>query len=399
MPRKPSNKLKVLSRIGRHQPICRGELGRLTGLPSPTITNIVSEFIGEGLVREVGFQVSTGGRKPALLELCPERQFLVGVELNAQRLTVLLLDLKANVHQRHIEQVDSHATQEQLQEKILTGIERCLNWDAGRRSRVVGIGVGISGLVDSKRGVSVRFPGINPWSPLYIVPLIRQRFGLPTFLENNVAVRSLAELWFGQGRNRDNFLFVSVGPHVRMGIVIEGRLYRGINGNAGELGHITHREDGPLCYCGNFGCLETYASTTALVREAKKVLQERATVSGSPLADVALDELSAEYIFEAARGGDRLANSIVDKILDPLASVLSSLVNLFDTEAVILGGPLAAQGELVLNRIQQTIQKRSLPHLAKTVALHLSSFGPEGGAVGGGALIMQQMFEGVIPIQ
>lgn len=399
MPRKPSNKLKVLSRIGRHQPICRGELGRLTGLPSPTITNIVSECIEDGLVREIGFQVSTGGRKPALLELCPERQFLLGVELNAQQLTVLLLDLKANVHRKHIEQVQGNITQEQLEERMMAGIERCLDLEPEKRARVAGIGVGISGLVDSKQGVSIRFPGVNPWSPLPVVASLQQRFSLPTFLENNVAVRSLAELWFGRGRHRDNFLFVSIGPHVRMGIVIEGRLYRGINGNAGELGHITHREDGPLCYCGNFGCLETYASTTALVREARKVLQERTTVSGSLLAEIAPEELTAEAIFEAARAGDRLANSIVDKILEPLASVLSSLVNLFDTEAVILGGPLAAQGELVLNRVQQTIHKRSLPHLAQSVALDLSALGAEGGALGGGALIMQQLFEGVIPIQ
>jgi len=183
-----------------------------------------------------------------------------------------------------------------------------------------------------------------------------------------------------------------------MGIVIGGKLYRGSGGNAGELGHTTYQADGPLCYCGNAGCLELFASTNALVQQVKEVLHERSGASGSPLGEIAPEQLQASHVFDAARDGDRLANSILDKALTPLGLAIAGLVNLYDTECIILGGPIAAQGDLVLERIRQTIEKRSLPHMAKSIQLECTSFGPEGGALGGGALIMQKMFEGVIPV-
>jgi len=399
MPPHITNKLRVLHYIGRHHPICRGDLSRLTGLPSPTITNIVAELIHEGMVTEQGYQVSTGGRKPALLDLCADKRLMLGVELNAQQLTILLIDLKANVRFKQVEKLDGAATQDNLKRSLLEGIEKGLSGASQWKSRIAGVGVGISGLVDSSRGVSLRFPGVSPWAPLEVVDLIQGQFGLPTFLENNVAIRTLAELWFGKGRGCRNFLFVSVGPHIRMGIVIDGRLYRGSGGNAGELGHITYRADGPLCYCGNSGCLELFASNSALVQEIRRVLAERTSDSGSPLAERPAEHIQAEHIFHAARQGDRLANRVLDRVLEPLGLEIASLVNLFDPEAIILGGPMAAQGDVVLDRIRQAIEKRSLPRLAEMVQLMATDFGPEGGALGGGALIMQRMFEGVIPIQ
>ncbi len=398
MPLNSSNKLKVISCIGRYQPVSRGELSRVTGLPSPTITNIVAEFVQENLVTEVGFQVSTGGRKPALLELTPEKSFLMGVELNAQRLTVLLIDLKANIHHKHVEVVGPQATQEQLEQRLYEAIAECLERNSDHRERIKGIGLGISGLVDSSRGVSLRFPGVSPWKEMPVVHNLHSRFGLPAFLENNVAIRTLAELWFGLGRGKSNYLYISLGPHIRMGIVINGQLYRGSSGNAGELGHTTFRSDGPLCYCGNSGCLEMYASSEALVQEVRRVLYERPTVSGSPLAEIPADRIEADHVFQAARDGDRLADSIIDRVIEPLGLSIAGLVNLFDAEAIILGGSMAVEGDLILQRIQQAIQKRSLPHLAQTVDLKVTRFGPEGGALGAGALVMQKMFAGAIPL-
>ncbi len=394
-----SNKLKILHTIGRRQPICRGELSRLTGLPSPTITNIVSELINNRLVAEAGYQVSTGGRKPALLELVPDTKYLLGVELNAQRLSILLLDLKADVRHKHVESVAPGVSQEDLQTRLLEGIDQCLQEKSDLRGNIAGIGMGISGLVDSSQGVSLRFPGIVPWPQWPLAEILGERFGMPVFVENNVALRTLAELWFGRGRGHENFLFISIGPHIRMGIVINGQLYRGASGNAGELGHMTYQADGPLCYCGNSGCLELFASTTALVQQVREVLHDRSGISGSPLVEIAPERLQAAHVFDAARDGDRLAHSILDKALNPLGLAIASLVNMFDTECIVLGGPMAAQGDLVLERIRQTIDKRSLPHLAKAVKLEATAFGPEGAALGGGALVMQRLFEGAIPLQ
>jgi glucokinase len=227
---------------------------------------------------------------------------------------------------------------------------------------------------------------------------MEKRFSLPTFLENNVNLSTLAELWFGTGKGKSNFLYIYLGPGIRMGIVINGTLYRGSTGNAGELGHITYSEKGPICYCGNTGCLETFVSSDVLLNMAKSAITPG---SDSILAEKFsnnIDALNPEHIYDAANGNDRFSISLLHKLCHPIGLVLANLVNLFDVEVIIIGGSLANAGDVVLNYLENNVRAHSLPRLSQKLTFNLASFKDKGTAIGGGALVLQKICEGTLKV-
>ncbi len=391
--------LNVLMLIGQQGPISRAGIARQLDFTASRVTRLTETLLSVGLAHETGFEKSTGGRRGCLLALSEDTHILCGVRISiAARIDVVLMDLRANILAMEVFQANPEAEPEDIVKQIKDALAKCLLQGEDLSNRLIAVGLGVSGLVDSAAGKMLRSRSFPHWKDTPMAPMLSQALEIPVFLENEITMSTSAELWYGNGRGCENFLFVGLGAGVRMGMVIDGRLYRGATGNAGELGHTTFRSNGPICHCGNAGCVERYVSTNTLLAWGREALQ---TYSDSLLADLCHRDakaLAISHIFEAAHKGDRLAITLLKRVCKPAGQSIAALINIFDTEKILIGGGLAKAGNLLLNFLEEEIAVHAFPMLRAGTSLQLASFLEHGSVIGGGALILEKICSGDIRI-
>jgi len=224
--------------------------------------------------------------------------------------------------------------------------------------------------------------------------MLEKEFGMPSVLDDSARMMALAEKHFGLGRETGDFLFIEVGMGIGASIFIDGKLYRGPGGSAGELGHMTVDENGPLCSCGNNGCLEAMASCAALIQAVRAGIQQGVNSKISELVDGDLSRISIEIVVQAARENDTLALRVLDEAVSHIGVVVADVINLLNPKVVIFGGPLFREGkELLLDRLRQVIRQRALEKSANEVQLKLSSLRSEAAALGAARLISEEVLE------
>lgn len=244
------------------------------------------------------------------------------------------------------------------------------------------IGVGVPGQVDPDTGVCWFSPNLH-WREVPVAASLKQRFDVPVVVVNDVHAAAVAEHRRGAGRGYRHLVVVTVGTGIGGALVLDGALYRGAGGVAGELGHFTVDPQGYACNCGNVGCLETVAAGPAVARSARE-----AATTGSLLWGQ--HRLDARAVFAAARQGDECALAVVSAAAAQLGTVLAGVVNLLNPELVVIGGGVAGAGELLLGPVRAEIRRRSLPRAAATVEVVPARLGPEAGALGA-ALLAQEL--------
>ena len=318
--------------------IARADLARALGISAGSVTALTSDLIAQGLLREVAEPVqrdNARGRPPVALEVVPETRLVIGIKLSDEQHTAVLSDVAGEtVASAHLPVVPSRNAPRHLCDVIEALSVSVLEQAGVNRSAVAGVGVGLSGMIDHEAG-SVH------WSPMLVgrdVPLrdmAASRLGLPVEIDNDVNVLTLAELWFGKGRSRRDFVVVTVEGGVGMGLVIDNAIYRGGRGLGLEFGHTKVHLDGALCRCGQRGCLEAYLADYALAREASTALGWMALDRAPPTesAQAMLDRLFAE-----AKGGNAAARSVFRRAGRYLSLGLANLVQLFDPRLIILSG-------------------------------------------------------------
>lgn len=391
--------LNVLMLIGRQGPISRAGIARQLNFSASRVTRLTETLLSVRLVHETGFEKSTGGRRGCLLALSEDTHVLCGIRISINTvIEVVLMDLRANNLAREVFQGEPDATPEEVTSQINHALQRCLHRYGGDSQGPIAVGLGVSGLVNPTEGKMLRSRSFPHWKGVALAPMLEDVLGVPVFLENEVTMCTSAEQWFGKGRGCENFLFVGLGAGVRMGMVIDGRLYRGATGNAGELGHTTFRKKGPICHCGNTGCLECYVSTNRLLTWGREALR---SYSDSILADLCggnADALTLDHIVKAGERGDRLALTLLRRVCQPAGQTLAALINIFDTEKILVGGGLAIAGDLLLKLLEEEIAVHAFPLLRSSTALELSAFQEHGAVIGGGALILEKICAGEIKI-
>lgn len=391
--------LKVLMLIGRQGPIARTQIGKTLDFVPSRVTRLVDGLVRSGLVREAGQGKSAGGRRTILLDLKEAGYLLCGARISFSSIVqVVLMDLRANIVQEETFVARADTPPETLVEQIDRALQACFSRKPSLKRKLVGVGIGVSGLVNPREGIVHSCPGLPRWHEVRLAEMLSGRLRAPAYLENDVTLSALAELWFGQGRGCSHFLYVNVGPGVRMGIVIDGALYRGATGNAGELGHITYDENGPICYCGNTGCLEVFVSGDALLAEARAALTTHSTSLLVEMCGARPENLDLRHIYRAAREKDRLALTLLRRLCVPIGRTLANVTNLFDTETIIIGGTLAQAGEIALDILMEQIRRHALPVMSRNLSLKLTAFEQQSTAIGGGALILQKICEGEITV-
>lgn len=393
---KSRNLQAVLLALLRHDQISRVRLSRLTGLSTTTITKLVGGLLEQGLVAEDDRDAPANGhrgvgRPQTALRLVPESRWVIGVHLDIDQARLALADLRARpVYTRRLALKPGASAEASL--AAIAAAARALAAESGiDPARIIGLGAGVSGLVDPASGVNRFAPNLG-WHDVPAAALLGQHTGLPVVVDNNVRAMALGEVMFGPARDVNALAFVYARIGVGAGFTVGGQIYRGSGAGAGEIGHMTMIVDGgEVCRCGNTGCLETIFSEPALVRLAyRQAEREPRGLLARLLAEPGSRPI--EQVFAAARQGDAAAQALLHDRARYVGAALANVVNIFNPERIVLGGLFVQGADLLLPTIEQTMRARAFAHLGERVVVQTASFGGQAGMVGAAALALDAFF-------
>jgi predicted NBD/HSP70 family sugar kinase len=359
------NTALVLRALYDFGPISRADVARLSGLTRTTVGDVAGELISEGLAREAGRGPSTGGKAPILLELVDGARHVIGLDLGEFVFRGALLDLRGRVvatTEREVRGLDGDRALQVVHELI-----DALTPDP--RTTLLGIGVGTPGIVDAATG-TIRWAVNLDWQDLPLGEILRDRHGAPVQVANDSRAAALAIQLFGERRS-SNLVAIKVGRGIGAGVVLGGELFHGDGFGAGEIGHTVVDPDGVQCRCGRFGCLETVASSRALVTRAEEIAREYPE-SALGRAATANGRLTLDDIAAALDTGDEEARRVVVAAGRYLGQVVATLIGVLDVERIVLHGSVAGLGEAWLEAVRDEARRRSLGLLSQRVTIELA---------------------------
>lgn len=379
------NRSIILNLIRSRGPLSRTDIARISGLSLATVSGITGDLLESDFVHETGEGESTGGRPPVLLTLNGRAGFVVGLKLTETSIISVLTDLDANVLHSSMTPVSSPHDLQATLATIVAAIEEMLGTRGVDRRKVMGVGIGMAGLVDSAAGVCLYSPFFN-WRNVSLAHPIEKQLGLPVYIENDVNTLTIAEQWFGAAHNIDHFLVVTVGRGIGLGIVANGRFYRGASGGAGEFGHLTLDENGPLCDCGKRGCLEAIASDPAVVRAVAQATEHSGGTGGT-------GPLTFEAVSDAAEAGEPAALAGLRRSGHAIGLGLAHLINLFNPQMVVLAGEGLRAGDARLAPMREALERNVFNGLANDLKLVIEPSGDETWARGAACVVLGELFK------
>ncbi len=379
------NRSHVLNAIKTYGPIGRAEIARRTGLSPATVTSISAKLISQNLVLEKSAGDSSGGRPPILLVINPKGGYVVGIKLTEVNAICALTDLEATVIAKSSMPLSGHNPQ-RVVDDLAHLVTMFIREQKISKKQLLGVGVGLAGIIDAEAGILRQSP-IYGWDNVPLRQMLQSKLNVPIYIENDVNTLTLTERWFGPGQGVDNFLTVTVGRGVGLGIVVNGQFYRGENGGAGELGHTTIDPKGPLCACGKHGCLEVYVGDPGLIRTAHEEF-ERGNLSKSVET---IDDLLL-----LAQAGNASAIRIFKKAGGILGIAIGNLINLFNPQKIIISGEGTREGDFLFIPMKESIQQNTMPGLFDPNIVEIIPWGDDVWARGEAGLVLRELFESPI---
>jgi predicted NBD/HSP70 family sugar kinase/biotin operon repressor len=372
------NRLRVIGSLRDHGTISRAEIARRTGLSRSTVSSLVADLQASGLVvehDEAAGPRAHSGRPPILLSFDSSAGVAVGINFDHRSLRVAVADLSSRVLAEGACELDiDHEAQEGL-DAAAALVEAGLEEAGVDRGRVIGAGVGLPAPIDRATGVvgsSAILPG---WVGVTAVDELRRRLGVPVLVDNDANLGALAEAAYGAGRGAQDLVYVMLSSGIGAGLILHGRLYRGSVGLAGELGHVPLDPDGPVCRCGNRGCLETAAAGPALVELLRRSHGE---------------DLTVREMLRLARAGDRGCGRVLADAGRAVGSAVAVLCNVLNPSLLVVGGELASAGDLLLEGVRESIQRWALPSAADAMAVVPGALGDRAEVLGAVALVVSE---------
>ena len=383
------NRSTILNLIKIGGAVSRTGIVRLAGLSPATVSEITANLIAEGLIYEKAAGGSTGGRPPILLALNRDAAFVVGLKLAERQISAALTDIEATILHTLTVPAAENTSVERAVVAMAQGVEQVIAQSSVARDRVTGVGVGLAGIIDAERGVC-RYSPILGWRDVPLGQLLKERIGIPVHIDNDVNTLTMAEKWFGAGQGIDDFLVVTVGRGVGLGIVVNGQFYRGTRGGGGEFGLTVMDPDGPLCNCGKRGCLEAYVADPALLGQAREAAAQ------GELGDVTPDELNVERVVELAQAGDETLREILAQAGRVLGRGVANLVNVFSPARIIISGEGVRTGDWLFEPMREAVAQHAFDDLAKDTEIVVQEWGDEAWAWGAASLVLQGIFKSPI---
>ncbi len=377
---------EIIKQLYFNQFLSATALSRRLNKSIPVVLKEVSKLIKEGHVIETGLAPSTGGRRALIYSLRPEGQYILAVAMDQFITRIALLDSNNNIA-GSIEKIElTLAKNEEALPKLIEHIRSFIKKSGISEDRIIGIGVGMPGFVDLKKGLNYSFLESGNKS---ISNLIYEATHLPAFIDNDSSIIALAELKFGSCKGKMNALVINIGWGIGLGMILHSELFRGDNGFAGEFSHIPLFSNNKLCSCGKMGCLETEASLSVIIEKAKAALTNgRTSVLQNQIFDIDA-ETAFELIVKAAQNGDQLAIEVISKAGYEIGRGIAILIHLLNPEAIILSGRGAIAGKLWKAPIEQAVYDFSIPRLAAHTEIELSMLDYKAELIGAAALVME----------
>lgn len=345
----------------------RSDVARSTSLAKPTVSAIVEQLIEEGIVREVGFGAASpsGGRRPRLLRYDARSEAACGIQVGVTNTTVAVADGTGEFLALRQARTAKRSPRRSIAD-IKRLVEQAITEAGVPRRRVTGCAVIVPGLVERDTGLCVLAPNLG-WRDVPLQKDLTNALGMPVTVENTTRAAAVAEGRMGAAAGVGSYVWVYAGTGIGATAVIDGRPFYGHQGFSGEIGHCPVVDDGLLCGCGRFGCLETVASADAVARHAKEAIKtgERSLLTSNR------GSIEAEHVAAAARQGDPLSIAILGRAGDYLGKGISYLLNVLNPQLVVVGGPLAQAGELLLAPLRASVDRHALPQVEVDIVASL----------------------------
>jgi predicted NBD/HSP70 family sugar kinase len=396
----------MLNIIRERGPITRREAAEASRLSLTTAKRFIEDLLQERLALEHGIErpaapsdpagsrrlASRRGRKAGELRLNPRCGHAIGASIEPGRLLLTVVDLGGNLLQERAI-ADPGRERAPIIARLLGDVRGAIaEFGGGDYGRLLGLGVGVAGVIDARQGIVLFCPNLPGWEDVPLAALLREELGCEVRVDDGVRCMALAEKRGGLGRDLETFLYLYIGRGVGAGILLDGRFYRGRNGLSGEFGHITIRESGPLCNCGNRGCLEALVSVDAILASVRGLLASNVYSSLRGKADEG-PGLTLPDIGEAAEAGDKLANMVVHGVGESIGTGIADLVNIFDPGVVILGGEVIAHfGDHLIEGIVKTVHLRGIHSITRRTRIMAGRYEPAAAARGAATMVVESFF-------
>lgn len=369
-----ANLERVVRAVRMAGSLTQAEIARSTGLSAATVSNIVRELKDGGTVEVT--PTSAGGRRARSVSLSGDAGIVIGVDFGHTHLRVAVGNLAHQVLAEESEPLDVDASSAQGFGRAEQLVNRLIETTGISPGKVIGVGLGVPGPIDVESGTLGSTSILPGWTGINPSEELAARLGVPVYVDNDANLGALGELVWGSGRGVKDLAYIKVASGVGAGLVIDGHIYRGPGGTAGEIGHITLDESGPVCRCGNRGCLETFTA-------ARYVLPLLRPGHGP--------DLTMERVVQLAREGDPGCRRVIGDVGRHIGSGVANLCNLLNPSRVVLGGSLAEAGELVLAPIRDSVSRYAIPSAARQLSVLPGALGARAEVLGALALVLSEM--------
>ncbi|MFC9185160.1 ROK family protein [Streptomyces globisporus] len=369
-----ANLERVVRAVRMAGALTQAEIARSTGLSAATVSNIVRELKDGGTVEVT--PTSAGGRRARSVSLSGDAGIVIGVDFGHTHLRVAVGNLAHQVLAEESEPLDVDASSAEGFDRAEVLVKRLIEATGIGPDKVIGVGLGVPGPIDVESGTLGSTSILPGWTGINPSEELSGRLGVPVYVDNDANLGALGELVWGSGRGVKDLAYIKVASGVGAGLVIDGTIYRGPGGTAGEIGHITLDESGPVCRCGNRGCLETFTAA----RYVLPLLQP----SHGP-------GLTMERVVQLAREGDPGCRRVIGDVGRHIGSGVANLCNLLNPSRVVLGGSLAEAGELVLGPIRDSVSRYAIPSAARQLSVLPGALGGRAEVLGALALVLSEM--------
>jgi len=315
------------------------------------------------------------------------RKYYIGIDLGGTNTKIALLGRKFDILKKLSFPTASKKRPSSVITAIKNAIDDILNTQRSCLKEVIGIGIGVAGLVNTRKGFIYNLVNIPGWRGLDIKKALEKITKVPVYADNDANVMALAEFYKGAGKTCKNLICVTLGTGVGGGIILNGKIYRGSTFSAGEIGHIPLNEEGPRCNCGGTACIETYIGNRYMMKELTRKIKRGGKTVLKEMVKKDFSDLTPELLYKAAKRGDKLARDFWKELGTKLGIALTGLVNVFNPDSVIIGGGVADAGEFLFAPIRKVIKARAMEVQKKHVRILKAELGQDAGLVGAGILV------------
>ena len=388
-----SAEMEVIRALRRQGNISRIDISNVTGWSKAKATQEIRSLIQQGYLIEKGDGASKGGRKPRLLYINNELGYIAGIDIGATSVDLALADVCGKILQRRSEPADVRQPPDVVLGRCAEILCEMTVAQGCHPEQILGVGVGVPGPVDFTHAVLVAPPLMPDWENFGIRDFFKKTFSAAfVAVDNDVNIMALGEQRYGAGMNIDHFIFVKVGTGIGAGIISNGRIHRGNDGSAGDIGHISVDKQGTNCRCGNRGCLEAMAAGPAIVERALEAARNGTSQILSRMRVSNNGILRPEDVNAAIREGDEAALEIIRSSGQMIGDVLASLVNFFNPSHIFIGGGIANFGNHLLVAVRHAVLQRSLPLATSDLDIVFSRLGSDAGVLGAIMLALDYLF-------